>query len=93
MPIISITFYMVIIRVGLTIQANRSTNIFPLRGSYSGNSFSDPRHGLQVRINTLTENKVEDSNQRPSMSPLTVIDIENRPPRGGVKLDDAKEVV
>ena len=80
---------MVIIRVGLAIRANRSTNVFPLRCSSTGNSsFTDPRNRVQVHITTLSEN-----GQRPSMSPVTAVDNENRRTRNEIKFDNDVEVV
>ncbi|KAF8552348.1 hypothetical protein OG21DRAFT_149628 [Imleria badia] len=69
-PIISITFYMVIIRVGLTTRAAQMTSI-PLSNSSADHSLSaERRRRMQVHITTLTESKV-DHGQRPPRSTST----------------------
>ncbi|KAG9313792.1 hypothetical protein JVU11DRAFT_6152 [Chiua virens] len=71
MPIISITFYMVIIRVGLANRASQRMNALPLGyASPSQSSSADRASRMQVHITTLTENKVDV--ERPSISPMTV---------------------
>ena len=66
-PIISITFYMVIIRVRLACHASQETRI-PLEVTSTDNSLSaDRRHRMQVHVTTLTESKVENG-QFSSMS-------------------------
>jgi hypothetical protein len=64
-PIISITFYMVIIRVGLATRANQMTHV-PLRNTSVENSLSaERRRGMQVHITTLTESKVDQGRRSP----------------------------
>ena len=78
-PIISITFYMVIIRVGLATRTNRMTNI-PLghistdddRGS------TQRRRRTQVNVTTLTENKF-DYGQHPPTSPTSATSSKSGP--------------
>jgi len=70
-PIISITFYMVIIRVGLAARANRTMTSILLGNTATVNSVStDRRQRTQVHITTLTESKVDDG-QRSPMSPTS----------------------
>jgi len=68
-PIISLTFYMVIVRTGLYRASNQSSP-FPLeQNSSSGNSARrDRRNRMQVCVSTLTENKVEDDMHTPVKS-------------------------
>ncbi|KAN0082383.1 hypothetical protein V8E55_008178 [Tylopilus felleus] len=67
-PIISITFYMVIIRVGM---ASRSAQL-PFRNmSLEASLSAERRRRMQVHITTLTENKIE-HDQRPSSMCITV---------------------
>jgi len=64
-PIISITFYMVIIRVGLAARAAQATHV-PLRNTSMDNSLSaERRRGMQVHITTLTESKVDHDRRSP----------------------------
>ncbi|KAN0082388.1 hypothetical protein V8E55_008183 [Tylopilus felleus] len=82
-PIISITFYMVIIRVGLAARATQMTNL-PLGNISVDHSLSaERRRRTQVRITTLTESKV-DQGQRPSL--VSAISSKSGPSE--VKVDD-----
>ncbi|KAG9313794.1 hypothetical protein JVU11DRAFT_6154 [Chiua virens] len=75
MPIISITFYMVIIRVGLANKAYRLSNVFPLGYTSPDNSSSfDRRNRMQVHITSLTESQVENH----SMSPNAAVNYDRR---------------
>ncbi|KAH0828756.1 hypothetical protein J3R83DRAFT_3180 [Lanmaoa asiatica] len=92
-PIISITFYMVIIRVGLTHQTNQPSTLLSVRYASSNNSTSlgmDRRSGMQVHITTLTESKVENGQRTPGRS-MTPVDGENSR-RNEIKFDDARYV-
>jgi len=69
-PIISLTFYLVIVRTGLHRAGDQSSNVFPLgEQSSSGNSARmDRRNRMQVRVTTLTENKAEEAMHTPVKS-------------------------
>ena len=60
-PIISITFYMVIIRVGLVNRVKSTPNI-PLT-SMDASVSGERRPGMRVRITTLTECMVDHGRQ------------------------------
>ncbi|KAI9573136.1 hypothetical protein HD554DRAFT_1146001 [Boletus coccyginus] len=66
-PIISITFYMVIIRVGLATRAGQTTH--PSLGNASvmmdRNIRSEQRHGMRVHITRLTESKIDHGQRSP----------------------------
>ena len=75
-PIICITFYMVIIRVGLATRANRTTSV-PLGSMSTDNDLSaERRRRMQVVITTLTESKV-DEGQCSLMSPTRCVRNKN----------------
>lgn len=89
MPIISITFYIVIIRVGWAIRANGPIDVSALRCLSTGNSsMTEPRNRMSVHITSLTETK-DDNSQRLSTSRMTAVDNEHRRTR----LDDAEGAV
>lgn len=80
-PIISISFYMVIIRVGLASRTNQPSSgraqTQPLVYGSSGNDPDvDQRNGMQVHIMTLTESKVE-RDRRQAMHPMTPMGSED----------------
>ncbi|KAF8129476.1 hypothetical protein EV363DRAFT_1584542 [Boletus edulis] len=86
-PIISITFYMVIIRVGMANQANRSTNVpLAFTSTDDGQGSAERRRRMQVRITTLTESKI-DHGQRQPMCPASATSSKTSPvktnPDGG----------
>ncbi|KAI9455537.1 hypothetical protein HD554DRAFT_2030893 [Boletus coccyginus] len=86
-PIISITFYMVIIRVGLGNRANQSTDI-PLAYTSTDNNLSaERRRRMQVRVTTLTESKID--------LPLVSLTspIGNKDSQSEIRLDNVQEVV
>jgi len=91
MPIISITFYMVIIRVGLAIRSNRATHIFPLRCSIPNSSCTDPRSKMHIHIPSPIQKRAE-NDRRPSMSPRSPVDDENPRSRSEINFD-IKEIV
>jgi len=67
-PIISITFYMVIIRVGRAARATRSGHISLGNTSLDNSLNAERRRQMQVHITTLTESKI-DRGQRSRLSP------------------------
>ncbi|KAI9573135.1 hypothetical protein HD554DRAFT_1145995 [Boletus coccyginus] len=78
-PIISITFYMVIIRVGLASRTNRISNI--PRGNTSTDDdpgSAERRRRTQVHVMTLTESKV-DHGQDSSMCLTSITSIKGGP--------------
>ncbi|KAG9313806.1 hypothetical protein JVU11DRAFT_6167 [Chiua virens] len=97
-PIISITFYMVIIRVGLANLANQQTNRFsgfslPMAWAspYQSSSTEGSRK-MQVQITTSTENKVDGGRQSESRSPMSAgLGSENH--RMLFRIDDTVEEV
>ena len=92
MPIISITFYMIIIRVGL---ANRKNQTAPARAfgytSSGHNLTGEPRSRVQIDITTSTESKV-DSGQHSSLSRMIPISSENHR-RSEIEFQDVEEEV
>jgi len=71
-PIISITFYMVITRVGLATQANRTMTSMRLKNTTIENSIiAEQRRRTQVHVTTFTESKVDDGH-RSLMSPSEI---------------------
>ncbi|KAF8553469.1 hypothetical protein OG21DRAFT_1441794 [Imleria badia] len=85
-PIISITFYMVIIRVGVVRRANQATGI-PLGNTFTDNSLStERRNRMQVHITTLTESKIENGPLSPiALTSHTMLN-KNRPSE--IKFED-----
>ncbi|KIJ62334.1 hypothetical protein HYDPIDRAFT_94801 [Hydnomerulius pinastri MD-312] len=88
-PIISITFYMVIIRVGMTNRGSRGSTVYPL--GYASNSLTRTddrrtyeRNRMQVHITTLTESKVDNLPPAHSLSEST--------DPGEDKIDEVEEV-
>jgi len=72
-PIISITFYMVIIRVWLTTRTTR-TRDSPLGNvSMENNLSAERRRRMQVHITTLTESKIDRRQRSPAcmMNPIS----------------------
>jgi len=87
-PIVSITFYMVIIRVGMANKTKRLTNV-PLGLTHTDDSqcSSGRRRGMQVHITTLTESKI-DHGQRQQIRPASATiskssAVETNPDGGG----------
>ena len=76
-PIISITFYMVIIRVGLATRANHTT--CKTFGNTTDDDVSgERRRRMQVLITTLTESKVDDG-QRSLTFPASRVNNRDSP--------------
>ena len=90
-PIISITFYMVIVRVGLVDRANQSMD-FHARRYLSSTNGSTSRNRMQVHITTLTENRVDDGPGLPS-GPVTGVDHKDRRNWNEAEFDNGREVV
>lgn len=91
MPIISITFYMVIIRVGLANRANQPMNALSLGYSSSSYSFSgDRRSKLQIDTKEL-KSRIDNISQRSSQCPISATRENHR--RSEIKFDDIKEEV
>ena len=61
-PIISITFYMVIVRVGLVERANPSMDSHSRRYLSPGNGLNS-RNRMQVHIMTPTEHRIDDAQE------------------------------
>ena len=91
MPIISITFYMVIIRVGLANRANHPTNALSLGYSSSSHGFSGDRGSkLQVDIMELSGKR---NSQRSSISHNPMGPIRENSRRSEIKFDNIEEEV
>jgi hypothetical protein len=87
-PIICITFYMVIIRVGLATRANRTTSVPPGHMSTDDILSAERRRRMEVLVTTLTESKVDDD-QRSLMCPTSRVRSKNPPSRIGPAGDGA----
>ena len=82
-PIISITFYMVILRVGLAARASRTMTSILLGNMSTANSLSaERRRRTEVHITSLTENKV-DEGQCSLMSSTRRVSNKNSPREPG----------
>jgi hypothetical protein len=88
-PIISITFYMVIIRVGLANRANQPMAALSLGHTSSSHSFGGDRRS-KVQIDTK-ELKSRIDSQRSSLCPMSAMRENNR--RSEIKFDNIKEEV
>jgi hypothetical protein len=90
-PIISITFYVVIIRVGLAARASRTMTSILLGHTSTANSLSaERRRRAQVHITTLTQSKV-DKGECSLMSPTCL--VSNKTPPRETGLGDEGAVV
>ena len=86
-PIISITFYMVIIRIGLATRNNRTTSISLVNMSTDDDLSAERRRRMQVLITAMAERK-PDEGQRSLMSPVS-----DKNPPSEIGLDGVGEAV
>jgi len=91
MPIISITFYMVIIRVGLANRANHPTNALSLGHSSSSNVFSGDR-GSKFQVDIMEFGGRRNS-QRSSVGHCPMGPIRDNNHRSEIKFDNIEEEV
>ena len=95
MPIISITFYMVIIYVGLGNEESQPAEGLPLRFTSPRDSLgADLGNRMQVHITTLTENKVDHGRRLPMGPSIARGDEAYRTPTpSDIKFNDTGDAV
>ena len=91
-PIISITFYMIIIRVGLANRKHQTSPAHSFGHISSGHNLAGERRSrVQIDITAVTGSKT-DNDQRSSMSQMTPTSIKNQR-RSETRFQDIEEEV